>query len=106
MSRVDRAKQFLSFDAVKGLQEALREREEKFSRVKRHEFSEDRKEELSQILSRINRDTEVIVTFYRKGHYYELQGQVLAMNTVYQYLLIGELKIFFEDIYSLSIINN
>ena len=105
MNRVDRAKQFLPFDAMKGLKEALLEREEKLSRVAKHDFSEETKEELSYTLSRITNNTEIEMTFYRKGHYYDLLGTVSRINTVYQYLLIGEEKIFIDDIYSLSILD-
>ena len=41
MMREERAKQFQPFDAMIGLQEALRDREERHSRVERHEISEE-----------------------------------------------------------------
>ena len=45
MNRVERAKQFLPFDALKGLKEELESREEKMSRVPRHELTEERAED-------------------------------------------------------------
>ena len=45
------------------------------------------------------------MTFYRAGHYYELTGSVSNINIIYKYLLIGEEKVFFDDIYSLSIVD-
>ena len=44
MTTAERAKQFAPFDAMKGLQEALRDREERHSRVERHEISEEQQE--------------------------------------------------------------
>ena len=46
MSNVDRAKQFLPFDALKGLREELEAREEKMSRVPKHSHSEEQMEEI------------------------------------------------------------
>ena len=41
MTQGDRAKQFMPFDAMKGLKEALRDREERHSRVEKRDLSED-----------------------------------------------------------------
>ena len=41
MTRAERAKQFAPFDAMKGLNEALRDREERHMRVDKHEISEE-----------------------------------------------------------------
>ena len=41
MTRQERAKQFMAFDAMKGLSEALRDREERHSRVDRHDISDE-----------------------------------------------------------------
>ena len=103
MNRVDRAKQFLPFDALKGLREELESREEKMSRVPRHELTEERMEELNAVLSKLYKGCEITMKFYRAGHYYELTGTVVNINPIYKYILIGEEKIFFDDIYSLSL---
>ena len=103
MSNVDRAKQFLPFDALKGLREELEAREEKMSRVPKHSHSEEQMEEISYTIARLNRGSQVIMTFYRSGHYYELKGAVMDVNVIYHYLIIGEEKIFFDDIYSISL---
>ena len=47
---VNRAAQFLPFDALKGLSEEIQSRIEKRSRVERKELSEERKEEISAVL--------------------------------------------------------
>jgi hypothetical protein len=105
VNRVERAKQFLPFDALKGLREELESREEKMSRVPRHDLSEERMEELSAVISRLYKGSQINMTFYRAGHYYELTGTISNVNIIYKYLLIGEEKVFFDDIYSLSLVD-
>ena len=50
LTREERAKLFAPFDAMKGLKEALRDREERHSRVARHEISEEQAEENSRVI--------------------------------------------------------
>lgn len=105
MTRADRAKQFLPFDALKGLREELEAREEKMSRVPKRILTDEMTEELSQNLAKIRKESVVLMTFYRNGHYYELEGKVESMNVVFKYIQIGEERIFFDDIFSLTIVN-
>lgn len=105
MNKVERAKQFLPFDALKGLREELESREEKMSRVPHHDLSEERMEELSAVISRLYKGSQINMTFYLAGHYYELIGTVSNVNIIYKYILIGEEKVFFDDIYSLSLVD-
>ena len=66
---VNRAAQFLPFDALKGLSEELQSRIEKRTRVPKHEFSDEKKEELSKTLVRVDKGTVVRINFYLNGHY-------------------------------------
>lgn len=52
MTQAERAKQFAPFDAMKGLQEALRDREERHARVERHDISEEDIERNSSVLAK------------------------------------------------------
>lgn len=52
MNRADRAKQFAPFDALKGLQEALREKEEMHEKKENIELLEEAKEEISYLNSK------------------------------------------------------
>ena len=45
-----------------------------------------------------------MVQFYSVGHYYEVEGVVLNINPPYHYLVIGQQKIFFDDIYEICIV--
>ena len=102
MTRLERAKQFMPFDAMKGLQEALRDREERHTRVERRELSEETRRELDRALHRVQRGTLLQLTVYRAFHELTLRGTVTEMNVPRQYLLLGDEKIFFEDIYGIT----
>ena len=60
MTRKDRAKQFMPFDAMKGLQEALRDREERHSRVARHDISEEQQMQNSEVIMQLEKRSRVI----------------------------------------------
>jgi len=103
--KVDRAAQFLPFDALKGLQEELRAREEKRSRVERKELSDERKEEMSSVLMQVQKGSVVEIIFYRNGHYYELQGSITLIDYIYKFVIIGQEKIYFDNLYQISLIS-
>lgn len=104
MGKVDRAAQFQPFDALKGLQEELRAREERRTRVAKKEITEERAESISTQLIKIYKRSDVEIVFYRGGHYYNLQGSVVDKNDIYKYLVIGQEKIFYDDIYDLKLL--
>ena len=102
MTRLERAKQFMPFDAMKGLQEALRDREERHTRVERRELSEETRQQLDGALRRVQRGSPLQITAYRTFHELTLRGTVTEMNVPQRYLLLGDEKIFFEDIYDIT----
>lgn len=106
MNNVDRAKQFLAFDALSGLQQALREREEKHSRIEKIELAEDDKIAISNTINKIVKGNLVKVTFYLNGHYYELEDNVTKIMIPFGYFVVGQTKISFDDIYSIDLINS
>lgn len=101
---VNRAAQFLPFDALKGLSEEIQSRIEKRSRVERKELSDEEKEDISSVLMKINRGSKIKLKFYSIGHYYEIEGDIVKIDIIYHYLVIGQQKIFFDDIYEISIV--
>ena len=104
MNNKERAKQFLPFDALKGLTEALREREERRTRVEKKQLSEDMAEELSLALSEVEVGTSVRITFYSDGHYLDLEGTVTQIDAIYRRLRIGGERIRFDDILRLTLL--
>ena len=103
MNRANRAAQFQPFDALKGLQEELRMREERRNRVEKKEVSEEKAEEISKEVIKVQKGSNVEIVFYRSGRYYALQGCVFAKNDTYKYLIIGEEKIAYDDIYEIKV---
>lgn len=103
MTRQDRAKQFMPFDAMKGLQEALRDREERHSRVERREISEEMMERNTLALRHIVKGTRILISYYRAFHEVEKEGIVTELNLQFRYLKIHDEKILFEDIYEIMI---
>ena len=93
MTRQERAKQFMPFDAMKGLQEALRDREERHSRVPKHEVSEEIAEKISDILTILKPGMGVTVEYYKAFHDVANRGVVAKVDTVYKYIIIGKAEL-------------
>ncbi|MBO5394660.1 MAG: YolD-like family protein [Clostridia bacterium] len=74
MSRQDRAKQFAPFDALKGLQDALRIKEFEHERVQRGEIQEEKANEISRTLISLEKNSRVKATYYSDGHYFDIVG--------------------------------
>ncbi|MBR5899972.1 MAG: YolD-like family protein [Clostridia bacterium] len=103
MNREDRAKQFLSFDALSGLRQELKRREEKRLMIEKKEVPEETAMEISNKLAVIDKGEEVEITFYYKGVYVTASGVVTAKNTAFKYLSLNGAKIAFDDVYDLTI---
>lgn len=99
MSRGNRAKQFMPFLALKGYEEALR-REEKV-RAPQIELMEDYEAELDRKLQQIQPGDVVTVTYYHDHEYQSMTGEVEKLNKNGRFLMINEIKIFFDRIYSI-----
>ena len=95
----------MPFDAMKGLQEALRDREERHSRVEKHDISDEQIERNSRLLERLERGNKIRLECHHAFHDVCMQGRVTDLSRVLKYLKIGEEKIYFEDIYSLEILD-
>lgn len=105
MTQSDRAKQFMPFDAMKGLKEALQDREERHSRVEKRDLSEDTLSEIAGQLVKVEPGATVELLYYHSFHEVTLQGRVSKIDFVYRYLIIGAEKVFFDDIYEVSIVD-
>ena len=97
MPRADRAKQFAPFDALKGLQEAMRIKEYEHERIAKGELSEDVIKEISSVLSSIEKGDSVNVQFFRDGHIVQLTGEA-EVQILDQKLNIGVFEIMFDEI--------
>ena len=105
MTREQRAKQFMPFDALKGLQEALREQEERHSRVEKHDISEEDQEANSIVLGKLTSGSRVEINYYCHFHDVVRSGTITGISYAYRFLKMDEEKIFFDDIYKIAIID-
>ena len=104
VSRSDRARQFLPFDALKGLQEALREKEVELD--ERKELSEESIEELSNKLQMVERGNKVRLIYYYQRKYRQIEGVVIDIKVIQKKLVLeGDLRINFADIIYVEIID-
>ena len=98
-----RAKQFAMFDALKGLTEAIAEKEQET--IQRHELAEDRIQEINEELVKLNCGDRIIVTYYC---YYGNQcktliGTLRRVDTFGRKIQVDETSISFSDIVLISI---
>ena len=98
----DRAKIFLSFAALKGFEEALKEKEKVI--VKKKTISEDMRMTISYRLNILKKNDMVKVVYYDNGEYIKLQGLVSKIDSTFQVLTVVKTNISFNDIYELRII--
>ncbi len=101
MEREQRAKQFLPFSALKGYEEALREKEKVW--LPRPLLCEERAEELDAGLRQVERGDLIEVTFYRAGEYRRVRGRVNRLERESRLLEVEEERIRFDDLYDLKI---
>ena len=100
---LNRAAQFLPFDALKGLSEELQSRIDQRSKMERIELSEEQQQLISDVLNRLQAGDRVRVNFFMNGHYIDLEGVVEKHDPHHRYLMIGQRKIFYSDIHDIII---
>ena len=88
MNRVSRAKQFLPFDALKGLQEALREKEIEYEEKK--ELSEDTLSELNDKFNQVENGKSIKLKYYKNGRYSKMKGIVTNIDYIKKKIQINK----------------
>ena len=99
---VDRAKQFLPFEALKGFKEAIRMIENKGDTKK--QLSEDNKNDINNILKKLDKGNKVKVKYYYLTEYIEVISNFLKIDEINKILYLKDTKINMEDIISINII--
>ena len=88
VNRVDRAKLFIPFDALKGLQEILREKEKEIE--ERKELSEESLMELQEELNKIEIGSKVNIKYYDKDRYININGVIKKIMYTKKKIIINE----------------
>lgn len=104
MPRSDRAKQFMPFDALKGLQKALRMKEYQHERVEKGDLDEEKIAKITKNLTNLDKNSKISVNYYDDGHYKTIIGRakILYEESV---LMIDNKKINFDEIFDVGIVN-
>ena len=97
----ERAKQFMPFSALKGLEVALASREKIV--VLQKELTEDYAQELNLKLQTLITGSMVTVIYYRKEEYLKLTGVVAKIDLYNRMLQIVNTKIPFDDLLDIII---
>lgn len=106
MSRLDRAKQFSPFAALKGYEVALRAKEKVL--VSRMELPEEAQAELDRKLHMIGKGDLITVVYFHRfagsdvGEYLQITGRVLRLEPERKMLRVGETEIKIENIYNIT----
>ncbi len=99
MSTADRAKQFMPFSALKGLEDALKEKEKII--VPKIELSEDSAAELDRKMHAIKRGKIATIVYYDNENYLKITGMVAQIDENKRIMQIVNTKINFDDIYDI-----
>ena len=102
MTMNDRARQFLPFDAMKGLQEALRAKEYEMEAVSRGSVSPEQAAEISDSLANIDPSKTYLATYFENGHYLTAKGPA-KLKEYESELDIGEVKIALRDLFGFKV---
>lgn len=101
MSTADRAKQFMPFSALKGLDEALKEKEKII--VPKIELSEDSIVELDRKMHLLKCGMIITAIYFFNDEYIKLTGIIAKIDINNQILQIVNTRIKFDDIYDILI---
>ena len=106
MAASRRAKQFAPFDALKGLKEAIAEKER--IPTPRRILAEDALAELNQKLSQLSKGAIVTVVYYciYAEEYHQITGSVVSIDSYWSLLQIGNMAIDFSEIVEIEVIAN
>ena len=102
MPPLQRAKQFAPFDALTGLRIALKEKEK--IRVERKIISEEKAEEINEMLISLEVGDNITVIYYNESEqeYIYLSGNITLFNKDKKLLEIGNNIIKTDDIYDIN----
>lgn len=98
-----RAKQFMMYDVLKGLKEAIAEKEQ--STQYRRELTEDAISNLNKALLDLRNNDFVELTYFGEDSkkYIQVRGRVNSVDTISQLIRVGQVTLGFKQIYSIQI---
>lgn len=97
-----RAKIFLPFAGVRGLDEALERKRQEHLAEERIILGEDGEREIDNVLSSIERGDRISLSSYENGHYVEREGTVIKKDIMEGCVLMESGPVYFKDIQSIK----
>lgn len=91
-----RAKQFAPFAALKGFEDAIKEKERIIE--PQREFSEEMLNELNYTFLKLEKGKKITITYYCDGNYLDYTGTIKKIAFSEKILFIDEIKIPFDDV--------
>ena len=101
-NNIERAKQFMPFDALKGFREMLHFVEKQ--KLEKKDFSSDFLIVLDEKLKKLKKGMNVKVTYFYDLNYIETCGVVKFVDIINQTLILLNTKISFDDIMDIEYI--
>lgn len=95
----DRAKQFMPFSPLKGLEEAIAKKEMEILKRPRAILSADAEELLNRKMQDIYIGDEITLIYYEKGLYLTTCGEIEEINVNNRYFKIKDKIILFSDVF-------
>ena len=102
MNRVDRAKQFLPFDALKGFKDLIKEVER--VKVNKKELTEENIEKLSKTILSLEKGMMVKVIYFEQDEYLKLEGIVSKIDITNRFIMIVKKRISLDDIFEIEVV--
>lgn len=101
-NNVDRAKQFLPFDALKGFREALKQKEKIIEN--RKEICDFKIDEINEKLKMLKKDMLVKISYYYNFEYIELVGKIKKIDNIYKKIYLLDSIISLDDIVYIELV--
>lgn len=105
-NRLDRAKQFLSFDALEGYKNIISKDNYQRNRDKIKVLSDDKMNDLDRIIKRINKNFLIRIKYYDGDNYIESTGRVKKIDTVRRKIYFLRSVIDIDNIIDIEIVDN
>ena len=102
MSMNDRARQFLPFESLKGLRDAIKIKDYEHERIAKGDLSEDMINKISDVLMNYERTKIYSIKYFIDGRYEVITGK-MKLNTINRIIEINSIKISFDDIMDINI---
>ena len=97
----ERAKQFMPFAALRGLPDALAQKEKVL--VPKIELSPEMEEELNRQMHLLSKGNMATVVYFQNGEYIKITGLVARIDETSRLLQIVNTKICFDDILQVKV---